>query len=568
MLEKPQSSHVLGLTIDAFSLKGVVISQIRGKLKLEKSFDFSIDFFSDEEGNVKPLYTKEQQAIVESLSENNLLVTSADTQDILVRPLELKLKKDKDIEATLSFQVEPLLPYPVENAIIDKILLSKDKEGSQLTVFAIRKDHLTQHLMQWRALKVEPEVVSAAPQALVLFANQFFGQDFPLFILHLAIENPFAVLVNQGKLIAAQAIPGGINQLIETLSLEKKIDKETAYLELLKKDFAPPLSETPLKAALDNLRMSITRTVYSLAKQLKGKEINHVIVTGPGSIIKGLPEILCSSLKKKPLDPRGEIEFGTNKEELLSFALSIGEALSGLPQCKDQINFRQQDFLYPEPWKRLKQPIFLYFLLCTGIAITLFLFGKSYISYEEGELRENYLNLLKMMNKTYATFEREFVNKAPDFSQTEEIKEITSLSLDEIKNRLNLLEKDLQSPPQTFPLQPNVPLVSDVLAWISSHPNFINKQENMNDLSPSMQIENFSYSMVKRPEPARKQDKYQVKVEIEFSSPAPKMAREFHDALIAPNDMVDPKAEIKWNSNRDRYRTSFFLKDKTPYPNF
>lgn len=64
--------------------------------------------------------------------------------------------------------------------------------------------------------------------------------------------------------------------------------------------------------------------------------------------------------------------------------------------------------------------------------------------------------------------------------------------------------------------------------------------------------------MTKRPEQNKKQEKYQVKVEMEFTSPTPKQAREFHDALIAPNDFVDPKGEIKWNSSHGRYRTSFF----------
>ena len=71
--------------------------------------------------------------------------------------------------------------------------------------------------------------------------------------------------------------------------------------------------------------------------------------------------------------------------------------------------------------------------------------------------------------------------------------------------------------------------------------------------------------MVKRPDQSKKKEKYRVKVDLEFSSPTPKQAREFHDALVAPNDFVDPKDEIKWSSNRGSYRTSFFLKDKTKY---
>ena len=96
--------------------------------------------------------------------------------------------------------------------------------------------------------------------------------------------------------------------------------------------------------------------------------------------------------------------------------------------------------------------------------------------------------------------------------------------------------------------------------------NIVEKNPNTAQITPLIQLESFSYGMLKRPEQSKKQEKYQVKVEFEFTTATPKLAREFHDALIAPNEIVDPKGEIKWSSNRGRYKTSFFLKDKTIYP--
>jgi type IV pilus assembly protein PilM len=564
MFDKPQSSHVLGLDIDGFSLKGVVLSLVHGKMSFDQAFDFILETEKEKEENVKRLYIPEKKAFLENLTENNLVVSTANTQEVLVRPLELTLTKDKDIDDTLTFQIEPLLPYPVENAVADKILLSKNKEGSKLIVFCIRKDHLQKHLDQWKGLDIDPEVVSAAPQALVFFGNQFIESEKQYFIVHIGIENSLSVLVYQGKLLAAQSIPTGLNALIEIYAQEKGIEKSSAYTELFnqKLHIDPSKLSAGLKLAIDEIRMNVARTIFSLAKQLKGKEINGLIVTGPGAVVEGLPEILYSHLKKIKLTPKLDAAFGGNQHDLLKYALPIGEALSALPISKDQINFRQQEFIYPEPWKRLKQPLMQYFLLSLGIAVSLFLFGKAYVAYKEGVVRQQYLDLLAVMNKPYTPFEVEFSDKK--YAQQKQVVGVTDLSLNEIKMRLSYLDKEIQSTPQTFPLQPNVPLVSDVLAWISSHPSFINKQEKAD--SGSMRILHFSYNMVKRPEPTKKQEKYQVKVELEFSSPTPKMAREFHDALIAPNDMVDPKGEIKWNANRDVYRTSFYLKDKTLYP--
>ena len=109
-------------------------------------------------------------------------------------------------------------------------------------------------------------------------------------------------------------------------------------------------------------------------------------------------------------------------------------------------------------------------------------------------------------------------------------------------------------------------MVSDVLGWLNKLAGASDKDNGEKALAQGIQIDSFNYTLVKRPEQTKKQEKYQVKVELEFNSPTPKMAREFHDALIAPNEMVDPKGEVKWSTNRGKYRTSFYLKDKTAYP--
>lgn len=571
MFDKPQATHTIGLDLDGPSLKGVALQLLRGKPNLESTFDFPVEPATAAADNVKPLYTDKQKQLLNSIAHKNLIVTSLAAHEVLIRPLDLKIKKEKDIDAVLAFQSEPLLPYPIENALVDKIILSKDKEGCKLSIVAVRKDHLAHHIKQWNSLDIEPEVVTATPVALATFAKYFTNNEGPLYVVHLGIASSLCILIDKGKLIAAQALPKGLTNLVEALAKDKDIDLISARGQLSEQQFLhSELEETPaLKEAVGSLRLDLTRTIYALAKQVKGQEINDILPTGEGTHINGLIETLCNPLNKTLLPPQETPDFAMNTLELQKFALPLGAALSALPKNQDQINFRQQEFAFPSPWKRLKKPIALYLLLCFGIAVALVLFGKAYLSYQEGEIKRQYLDLLNIMNKPYADFEKEFTSKIPSNRELApgEIIKVDSLTQEEIKNRLNFLEKEIQSMPQSYPLQPNVPLVSDVLAWISTHPNAIGKTLSDNIPPPALQIENFNYTMLKRPELAKKQEKYQVKVEFEFTSPTPKMAREFHDALVAPNEIVDPKGEIKWSSNRDKYRTSFYLKDKTVYPN-
>lgn len=571
MFDKPQATHTLGLELDGSVLRAVGLAYSRGKPILESAVSFSTERESTD--NVKPLYNEEEK--LTALSYKHLIVSLLPPQDVLIRPLELKLKKESDIDSVLSFQAEPMLPFPIESALVDKIILEQNKEGTKMSIAAARKDRLQQHLDIWNALGIQPEIASASPAALALFAKNFSSSENAHFAFHAGLNYSLCILVERGKLLAGQSIQHGMNDLIQALSKDTNSSLESAFEQL--KQFSegspPTASETPLlKAAVENFRIALTRTIYALAKQFKGQEIQETLLTGECCTLPWLANALASSPNRILLFPKAPVDFfssGTSltQEQIQTNALPIGAALCALPRCQDQINFRQGEFAYPDPWKRLKVPVLSYLALCLGIAAALVLFGKTSARYQEAELKKEYLYLLRSINKPYAELEKEVAKKGSPLKELDpnQIPDFASMPPETILNRLNYLEKDIQSTPQTFPLQPNVPLVSDVLAWISTHPNVIGAASESTPPPLSLKIESFSYTMLKRPELSKKQEKYQVKVELEFTSPTPKMAREFHDALIAPNDIVDPKGEIKWSSGKDRYRTSFYLKDRTIY---
>lgn len=568
MFEKPTATHALGLQKEGGGLLGAALSYIKNQPRLESLFKIQFSVGNDE--HVKLLYNEGEEKKLNEALQQKLVATSLAPNEVLFRSLEVKLKKIKDIEAVLPFQAEPLLPYPVENSIIDRIILSQTTDGTQIAIAATRKDNIEAHLKEWKEFGIDPEVITASPAALAEFAKLFVKTTEPLFILHLGTANSICVLVNEGKLQAAQGVNIGLHYLAEAASNDNNSGEAAARLELSQMNFNLPLRDNSpaLSNAIDTLRMEITKTFYALSKAVKGKDVSGILITGEGGAIKGFPELVIRNLNKTVVLPSETPFFQASTEDLQKFAIPIGTALSVLPKSSDALNFRQQEFVYPKPWKRLKKPLAIYLAVCGFITFALFLAGQAYIAHEESNLKTQYLELLNVMNKPYSQFEREYAAKFPDDPPhpENEVPPVNSLSDDNLLRRLQYLEKEIKATPQSYPLKPNIPLVSDVLAWLSTHPNFVGKKTEGEEGVQSLQLESFNYTLVKRPELTKKQEKYQVKVELEFSSPNPKMAREFHDALIAANDIVDNKAEIKWSSNRDKYRATFYLKDKTVYP--
>lgn len=326
---------------------------------------------------------------------------------------------------------------------------------------------------------------------------------------------------------------------------------------------------------LKKLQQFVTKIGFALSKELKGEAIDGVIITGDPAYDQGLCRFLIQNLNLPLMWAQPSDRF--TSEQLHTFALPIGLALQSLPRNhlfdnllkrdKSSVDFRQGELSYPLPWKRLKIPLIAYFCFIGLLSFAFYLFSQHYLHYQEGLIKQSYVDLLASTSKSPQQFEEIFDEKNPRVKEkfNGETPTVNQLSIDDLSERLAFLQRDLNATPDTYPLFANTPRVSDVLAWLSQHQAIVVLDEEGNPQT-RLKIEDFTYTMVKRPQQGKKQDKYQVYIELELSSPTPKWAREFHDALIEPNDWVDPKNEVKWNANRGKYKTSFYLKDKTVYP--
>ena len=512
MVEKVSSSSVSGVDIRDECVRAALLTVKRGKPALEA-------------------LTMTEGAQL----QKQLVVTAVATEVCLVRPLHLSLSKDKDIDAVIAFQAEPLLPYPVDEAIIDWVKLKQDREGSDITVIAAKKEHVAAHIAACEKEGFEPEVVAAVPSALAAFSAFFVEAHTPHFVVDIGDKRSTCALVHQGKLIAAQECLVGYSS-------------DEAGWELLCRE--------------------VMKVLFSLAKQAYSDDLSELLITGVGGADSALVDKLCRMWEGELLLYRSRTHFPDQAEELAPYAVAIGLALTVLPLAAEQVNFRQGALIYPHPWKRLKKPLALYFVAVLALAWAASLFGHAYLGYRYDQLKERYGDLLAQLHKPYEQFESEYQRKYPEARSGSdgEVLSLKELTLPELYSRLELLDKEVKGLPDPIALYPNVPRVSDVLAWLSTHPNVTLAGESGSRTDAPIQIESFAYTMVERPEEKKKQSRYRVKVEIEFSSPTPKLAREFHDSLIVPNPIVDPKGEVKWSSSRGKYRTAFMLRDKTAYP--
>lgn len=554
---KPVDEKTVGIAFEENALMGAFVVLEKGNLQIKKLFEVPV---SSEP--VKLLYNDPE---AKKILDQHLVVSGLPASDVLVRRMRLKLTEEEDIDAAFEFQAEPQLPYSIDEAVLDKILIEKQENASQIVFLAAKKEQIQEHITFCQSLNIDPEVVSAEPIALANLL--FFSSDEQeaVFAVHIGKNSTLCILVKDNKLIASHEIQEGWESLYEGFAAENELTIDeffTVDIQTLSMEEHPNFFKS-----LEALQKGILWNYMALIKETKSKETPLLYVTGPGANIAHFPELLAADLGIE-LGAFNIPSHSCTLKEFHRFSLPIGYAFSAQNSSPIFINFRRKELTYATPWKRFLKHLYIFGAGAAALAAALYLFGASYYHYREDGLKSRFLTLLSLSQKPYEEFETQYEAKFPAEKVGDQPLPITALTTNGLQARLDFLEKNIRSIPETYPLFPQSPLVSDVLAWITTHPAIAGECAAVKEGEecPAFIIDTFHYSMVKRPEPNKKNEKYQIKIDLEFSTSSPRLAREFHDALITPNDFVDPKGEIKWNATKGKYRTSFYLKDKTIYP--
>ncbi|MBS0634336.1 MAG: hypothetical protein JSR37_02605 [Verrucomicrobia bacterium] len=466
----------------------------------------------------------------EELPKNIPIASALSSTKTIARSFEIALTKQKDLDATFSFEAESHLPYPQELSIIDKVILAQANGSTSLQLFSVLKTDLQHHLDALYEKAIDPELICPKPLALCHFVKQLYMATGLHIVLHIDATETTCLLIQDGLPLMARSHPVGL----DTLQAITYVDENG--------------QTTINENELENLHQYIREISRILLAFQNGFDTAELPLLFAGPVVENqiLLQLFTSALQRSLAPAPEKISSETYSwQDLLVYSAPIGAALAlHLEQKGQSINLRKDEFAYSDKWRRWKKELTIYFCFMALLAGTFYLYGQTQLKQKENALVEQYATLLQVMEKPAA--EDEFTN-------------ITS---DIIAERLDTLETELKLPSDEMALHPDVARVSDLLAWLASHPNVVINGDDPKAIS----LESLVYNMVKRPEKGKLKEHYQVRVELEFSSPSPTMARELHDALLTPNPFIDPKNELKWSVHRGHFKAIFFLKDRTKYP--
>lgn len=233
-------------------------------------------------------------------------VLGVGNQRVVVREVTVPALPPKELKQSLPFQVQDLIPIPVDEAVLDYDVLEElEQDGAKmlrLLIVAAHRDMINRMVDAAVRAKVEPVGVDLVPFALIRAVGQDDGLGLDESdaggegIVDVGADVTNICVHERGLARFVRILPSGGRDVTVAMATSLGIPEEDA--EALKRgqpvEGGPPAEqvENTRKARVAALVDEIRSSLDFYRAQTPGAEVSRVLVTGGGSKLPGLVDLL------------------------------------------------------------------------------------------------------------------------------------------------------------------------------------------------------------------------------------------------------------------------------------
>jgi len=417
----------------------------------------------------KPTPESVQKALREAVAQNRLsneiLVSTISTQRAAVRNIEVPFDNIDTVRQIIKSEIEPHLPFPVENVVVDFYDTETAPEGKMnVMLTAVSKTVMGEHLDLMHSAGLEPEVVDVDFLSIFNTVSRLRpdlkAQNY--MIVDVGASRTTVVYVADNKPMAVRSIP--VAGDVMTLSIAREADIAVEEAERLKIEQGDALYEegggeagkvnAGLGKALERFHQELTRTIRYFSSQIAESDYSRIILTGASARLKNLDQFL-TGLFSAPTEALTIEQVPDNiavECDPAEFATAIGTALAGIGECDYPQDFRREEYTYPETLRRVAKYLYSAGALLAAV-IVVFLVGLvNRVNSYEGQLRQ-YRNSTAGLIKRIDPNARDMDEKAVGAKLEELRKEIEFLKGKTPSSTINVLKDFSERIPEEMKLQ-------------------------------------------------------------------------------------------------------------------
>lgn len=361
---------ITGIELDERRIRAAEISVQRKTVRIQRFIEEYLD-----PGSLTP------DALSHFVSEHSIqqenVVTSVPADMLIIRQVDVPFRERAKIDKVISYEIEPLVPFPIQDLDICYRILNQEKGSSTLLVYALPRNILDRRTALFEEAGIPLRMITIASLAS---ANTLFQMgkihDRGLFI-HLHVSPGFSILsiYEKGVLTHLQRLAWSEEAFLKKLERITGLDALTLSGRL--KDISP--SETDqlqdaLKSDMLELMPQVRKVLQAYMMRSQDRSPEAIYLTGSASGLSLLTPLIEAefSIPAQIPDPVSHFSHDAkDPRELSALHTPLGMAL--MEGGKDALKsvFRRKKFSLSAKLSASKQEL-RYASLAALFLLTLF----------------------------------------------------------------------------------------------------------------------------------------------------------------------------------------------------
>lgn len=350
-----------------------------------------------------------------SYDELHLVVPSA---MVIFKELKLPFLSYEKIKMVIGFEIEPLLPFALKDAVVDFVVTKQNIENksSELLAIAIQKSHINEYVSLLALVNKTIDIVTVDTIALYSLYEAIPGYKIiegGTALVDVGLYNTRITLMINSQLKIVRTLPKGIIAITKKAATELNTTPQDVMEKMIR--FGLDQSESSeyaqkIEQAAATVWDDIIFTFTSFTAQfLQRSPMAKVIFLGEGSLMRGFVE----SFAKKSLLPCELFNVAHLQEiPLLSYStdvdinrVNIVVLSAALPSLLTQkFNLLYPDVIVPNNMLLVKQLVVV-MLLTLGLCASLITHYSIQTSLLKAEIRSSEHEVLSALKEKFSNLE-------------------------------------------------------------------------------------------------------------------------------------------------------------------
>lgn len=255
-----------------------------------------------------------------------------------------------ELRETLPFQAKDKIALPVNESLLDFVPIRREETQGGAFLHGLIVATLSngvEHTAQ--AVEEAGVTIESIDASAFSLARLFSGQavDHAAAVVNIGGNSTDVVIIDHTRLAYMRVVPSGGDDVTDAISNSIGVTYEQALeikrhigLQNVVGDARLEKAEEAIRETIAQLVVGIRNTLNSYDQQHAQSPVTEVLLTGPGSVLVGLPPVLASSIGKvvKIADPFAPFELSQEAKDqnmtvhAADYAVVLGLALGRRPR--------------------------------------------------------------------------------------------------------------------------------------------------------------------------------------------------------------------------------------------